>query len=294
LRIIHVSDIHVWRYTFNPLRLTSKRLIGMASLMLGRAKRFRQERISELVRRVCSLNADHILITGDLTTTSLHSEFQAARSALSEWMVDPARLTVIPGNHDRYTVRADRGRHFERYFGEFSPGGKFPWLRKVDSETAILGLDPTRAAVSATGRLPRIQLTEAKRILATSSPVRRLIVACHYPAAVPAEYLSHYAGKRLINADELVDWLRTLGPHLYCCGHIHAAWAFYPACIPRQLCLNPGPPLMLDRLGRRPPGFLEINFDGAGVAVNHHGWTGEAWRVAELRHALDFFPAPAS
>ena len=35
LRIVHVSDIHFWQYAFNPLRLLSKRLAGMASLLLA-------------------------------------------------------------------------------------------------------------------------------------------------------------------------------------------------------------------------------------------------------------------
>ena len=30
MRIIHLSDIHVWRYAFNPLRLFNKRAVGMA------------------------------------------------------------------------------------------------------------------------------------------------------------------------------------------------------------------------------------------------------------------------
>lgn len=261
----------------------------MASLFLGRARRFRLERCPALVERVLSLDADHILITGDLTTTSLPAEFESARSALSQWLVDPAKVTMIPGNHDRYTLRAHHGRLFERYFGEFSPGGKFPWLRMIDPETAILGLDPTRAAILATGWLPRAQLLRAKDILARAGPVRRLLIACHYPAAVPDEYQRHYAGKSLLNAHALTDWLRTIGPHIFCCGHVHAPWAFRPAGIPAQLCLNPGAPLMLDRSGHGPPGFLEINLNAADVTVNHHGWTGAAWRVAEIHHAVDFF-----
>ncbi len=36
LRLIHVSDVHFWRYAFNPLQLFSKRLLGMASLVARR------------------------------------------------------------------------------------------------------------------------------------------------------------------------------------------------------------------------------------------------------------------
>ncbi len=141
----------------------------------------------------------------------------------------------------------------------------------------------------ASGRLPRAQLHSAKEILASAGPISRVLVACHYPAVVPAEYRRQYAGKPLINAIELANWLRTIGPHLYCCGHIHAAWAFYPESIPHQLCLNAGAPLMRDRSGHRPPGFLEIQLDRADVAVNHHGWTGAEWRVTRSSKLSTFF-----
>ncbi len=83
MRIIQLSDIHIWRYSYNPLQIFTKRVVGTASLIAGRAKRFRLERLQEVVDRVRSLGADHILITGDLTTTALRAEFDEAREALS-------------------------------------------------------------------------------------------------------------------------------------------------------------------------------------------------------------------
>ena len=79
MRIVHLSDIHFWQYEFNPLRLMGKRLHGMASLLAGRAGRFRLAGVPRLVERVRGLEPDHILITGDLTTTALPDEFRAAR-----------------------------------------------------------------------------------------------------------------------------------------------------------------------------------------------------------------------
>src|SRR3954454_17617564 len=96
MRIIHVSDIHVWRYAFNPLQLFSKRLLGMGSLLVRRARKFRLERLGEVVERIASLEADHILITGDLTTTALPVEFRAARHALEPLLSDPGKITIIP------------------------------------------------------------------------------------------------------------------------------------------------------------------------------------------------------
>ena len=199
-------------------------------------------------------------------------------------------MTIIPGNHDRYTWWAHRSRRFERFFGEFAPGRRYPWLRQIDPETAIVGLDPTRAAVTARGKLPHRQLAEAREIVAAARErASRVIIACHYPVAVPDEYERELFGKRLINAAEVRRWLGDVGPHLYCCGHVHAAWAFRPADVPGQLCLNPGAPLMTGHAGRTPPGFLEVVLDGPDVVVHHHAWTGADWDVQLLHREEQFF-----
>jgi 3',5'-cyclic AMP phosphodiesterase CpdA len=291
LRIVHLSDIHIWRYVLNPYHLFSKRALGFVELLAGRARRFRLERVSAVVERVRGLEADHILITGDLTTTALPSEFRAARLALADLLTDPERVTILPGNHDRYSSGSVRSRLFEETFGAFAPACPYPWLRHLDDETGILGLDPTRSHMTAKGYLPPEQLERAKALLsdpATRPP--RLIVACHYPAAAPQPYRYELEAKRLVNADALCDWLATIGPHLYCCGHVHAAWAFTPPNVPNQLCQNAGAPLMRDPSGFRPPGFLEIVLNGQIVNVSHHAWVRGDWAVFPLVEDLLFFP----
>jgi 3',5'-cyclic AMP phosphodiesterase CpdA len=286
LRIVHLSDIHVWSYAFNPLRLLNKRAVGMAELVLRRARRFRLERLEAVIERVGSLAPDHVLITGDVTTTALTREFRAAREALADLLADPAQVTVIPGNHDRYTSHAMRDRLFEQWFGAFAPPGPYPWLRDLGREAVILGLDPTRSHLTATGYLAPEQLARARDLLAGAAPAlaaRRLIVACHYPLAAPPPYRRELAHKRLINAPAVAAWLAGVGPHLYCCGHVHAAWTFTPPGLPNQLCLNPGAPLLRDRTGHRPPGFFEIVLNGQDVRVAHHAWTGSAWSVRPCR-----------
>ena len=68
------------------------------------------------------------------------------------------------------------------------------------------------------------------------------------------------------NAPRSRDWLGGIGPHLYCCGHVHAAWASRPPDVPGQLCLNAGAPLLRDPTGLRPPGFLEIDLTTGDVS----------------------------
>ncbi len=292
MRIVHLSDIHVWRYAFNPIRLMNKRAVGMVGLVTGRARKFRLERLHEVVERVLSLAPDHVLITGDLTTTALSAEFLNARRALADLLVDPARATVIPGNHDRYTTGSVRYHLFETWFGDFAPPGGYPWLRPLDDRTAILGLDATRSHISARGYLPEDQLERARALKAGHDEwPRRLIVANHYPVVAPKVYAAELAPKRLKNAEVLGDWLATLGPHLYCCGHVHAAWAFIPERLPNQLCLNAGAPLLRDPTGLRPPGFLEIVLHDQDVTVTHHAWAGDEWTERPMVQVPNFFPA---
>lgn len=290
LRIVHLSDIHVWRLVFNPARLANKRLFGVASLLAKRARKFRLERLGEVVDRVLALRPDHILITGDLTTTSLPAEFQEAREALAPLLADPARATVIPGNHDRYTPDSVRDRLFEKFFGDFAGAGEYPWVRRLGDSTAILALDPTRSAWTARGLLPDNQLAAARKLWETEkTAIDRWIIACHYPLDAPLAFRAELRPKRLLNADSVAQWLVTIGPHLYCCGHVHRAWAFAPPAVPDQLCLNAGAPLLRDDAGTNPPGFLEIVLDESSAVASHHGWEAGVWKIRELASADDFF-----
>lgn len=290
MRVVHISDVHLWRYTINPVHLLNKRVIGVLDLLRGRAGKFRLERIDDVVAAIQAVEPDHLLITGDLTTTALPAEFDGALRELGALLVDPSRVSVVPGNHDRYTGNSMRSRTFEKFFGPYMPSLTFPWLRRIDPETGILGLDPTRSHISARGYLPPEQLARATTILAEASGwLRRLIVACHYPVEAPEEYRRELDFKRLKNASTLRAWLASLGPHLYCCGHVHASWAFRPAGLPNQLCLNPGAPLYRDSKGVRLPGFLEIVLEGVAVQVIYHAWDGQAWQARVVIDAGDFF-----
>lgn len=260
----------------------------MGSLLAGRASRFRLERLDEVVERVVALKADHILITGDLATTAHSSEFREARRALAPLLNEPNHATVIPGNHDRYTSYSVRTQSFEAVFGEFSPGGAYPWLRSLDDRTAILGLDATRSHLSAKGFLPTIQLEALKTLLAGWSG-DRLIIASHYPVAAPVKYATELAKKRMINSKAFVDVLKSIQSHIYCCGHVHAAWAFQPSELPNEICLNAGAPLLRDKTGHRPPGFLEIELVDRDVTVRHHAWLRDAWTVQTILLMPNFF-----
>ena len=217
-----------------------------------------------MVERVRSIPADHLLITGDLTTTALPAEFQDARDALGPTCsIDPSRVSVIPGNHDRYTDGSVRHRQFEKYRSAmFAPSETLPLAPpSLDPDTAILGLDATRAHISAKGLLaePASSTGPATcsppRVEPSSPPHRRQ----------PLPGLRPPASRR--RAEAQADEERPRGRRL--ARHARAPSLLLrprprrlgvrpSSKLPNQLCLNSGAPLLRDPTGLRPPGFLEI------------------------------------
>ncbi len=126
MKIVHLSDIHVWRYTWDPRRLLGRRALGIMELLMGRARRFQLDRLAAVVDRVASLRPDHILITGDLTTTALPTEFRDAARLLAPLLTDPARVSIVPGNHDRATGTIAAFPPVRGHFRRLHAGFDFP------------------------------------------------------------------------------------------------------------------------------------------------------------------------
>ncbi|MGC4117509.1 MAG: metallophosphoesterase [Myxococcales bacterium] len=196
MRIVHLSDVHVQiDYRRLPLRRYGWRrsVAQLEWVGLGRARRFENALtvLQQIVREILELAPDHVLLTGDLTALAVEEEFACARKALDPiWR--PELLTLIPGNHDRYTAHATKERRFERHFGDLlrsdlpayaGPRG-YPFVRLVGQELAVVGLDSTRLAPLpglSFGTIGRDQLRALSRIV--DDPAvreRRLAVMVHH------------------------------------------------------------------------------------------------------------------
>jgi 3',5'-cyclic AMP phosphodiesterase CpdA len=291
MRIVQISDLHFWHVTLNPRRLASKRFLGMANLVLNRARKYRMETMGAVVDRIRALGPDHVLVTGDLTTTSLEEEFAACRAQLDALSPTAATFTVIPGNHDRYTRDAARGRVFERYFGDCAPAAEYPWLKPLAEGTAVLGLDPTRPnPISAEGVVSREQLERAAALLDQARP-ERLIVACHYPVALPVGIVER-RGHGLRGVAMLQEFLNRYGPSLYCHGHVHTAWAFTPQSLPATLCVDSGAALRRRRAPGVTASLVEIVLAGTDVEVRRHRLRTGGWEAETLAAVPAFFDRP--
>ena len=236
MRILHASDVHLtddygklpWR------RLGWRRWLALLELGPGgRAKDYAAAgaTLGAIAADAERHGAAHLVLSGDLTAYALDSEFAAARKALGAVADDPARCTVIPGNHDTYTPGSVRSGRFERHFGHLLssdlPGvaceGCYPFVRLVGEEAAVVGLLSARVP-----RLPSMafgwvgarQLEALRGIVHdTRLAGRAILVTVHHAPLTPR---GRPDGRLhgLSDADALLSCLR--GPRFAVLhGHLH-------------------------------------------------------------------------
>ena len=258
LRIVHLSDIHFWQYAFNPLRLMSKRLVGMASLLAGRARRFRLERVPRAGRAGAQPRRrpypDHRRPDDDGPA----GRVPGGAAALGRLAGRPGRVTIIPGNHDRYTLVGPSQPAVRAITSVSSPRRPLSLAARLDPGHGDPGARPDPSGrLARAGNCPDDSSTEAREIArrAAGREQTALVIACHYPVAVPPRVSSASSrGKPLVNAAEV----RRVAPGRSARTSTAAATSTPPGpsgppAIPNQLCLNPGAPLLRDTTGRRPP-----------------------------------------
>ncbi|MFZ5445385.1 MAG: metallophosphoesterase family protein [Myxococcota bacterium] len=183
MKLAHFSDIHITHFPLSG-GFALKRLAAIASYtLMGRGAHFTDsdQRIARLLEDVDAQGVDHALCTGDLTGVSTAAEFEKVAALFGPRLQQPARFTVIPGNHDRY-VRGVEG-HFERHFGALSEQGRYPFVKHVSDEVTIVAIDVARptSVVDSSGLCGGAQREKLLAILTDASLRERFVVlALHY------------------------------------------------------------------------------------------------------------------
>jgi 3',5'-cyclic AMP phosphodiesterase CpdA len=198
--------------------LANKRLLGYLSWRRRRRFVHRRDVLDEVMADLATTDADGILVSGDLTHVGLPSECESARRWL-ESVAPPDRLTLVPGNHDRYVADdwAETVGRWRAYVGDAAEG----WPRVVRRDgVVIVALDcavPT-APFLATGRLGGEQIARLREVLAAAGAAGefRLIVLHHSP--LPR---GHGFRKRLVDARALMAVLDDAGAEMVVHGHGH-------------------------------------------------------------------------
>ncbi len=179
MRLVHLSDIH-HQLDWTRRTLSSTGLQGLPGRfelqVLGRLARFHavEARLGQLVDDLHALAPDHVVLTGDLTALGHEEELEPVRELLAPFL-EQRRLTVVPGNHDRYTD-GPGGRGLERLFAgalesdlpEHATSGGYPFARFLGDELVLVGLDSTRVrgwAQYILGKVGDEQLKALERLL---------------------------------------------------------------------------------------------------------------------------------
>ena len=115
-RLAHISDLHFSKITWNPSQFFSKRWLGNLNLLLARQHAFDAPSLTTLFPIFHERKVDAVLITGDLSSTSLKEEFLMAQAFIESLQRENFKVFTLPGNHDHYTRSAYKNRRFYDYF----------------------------------------------------------------------------------------------------------------------------------------------------------------------------------
>lgn len=221
MRIAHISDLHVTCFPSNPLKLFSKRFFAVVNHFLFRRKTYSLDKIDSFFKILEELQTDLLVVTGDLTTSSLEKEFSIAQKLLQSAKIP---YIVIPGNHDKYTQKAVRSHRFFSYFSNPKPTFGCLKTKKVQAHQIqenlyIVTLDTAVASglFSSRGLFSESLEKSLFEILEKIPKTAKIIILNHYPL------FPHEKEFRTLQRSESLRNLLSSYPNavLYLHGHTH-------------------------------------------------------------------------
>lgn len=283
LRFVHCSDIHLLDLEgVGVHRFLNKRLTGGVNLALGRRKSHAPHLFDAIIERARALDADRLVVTGDVTNLALEAEFELVRRKFGEAGLP---VTVIPGNHDAYTRGSVKVRRFENYLSAFMEGDRqsghdYPFVQRFDG-AALIGLSTAIATLPlyATGRLGEGQLARLDGLLEElgREGVAR-IVLIHHPVMDGVAKARH----DLLDLNAFNRVIARRGAELILHGHEHvhiegalagpeASAVVHGIASGTSLSQKPG----------RHGAFSLYNVAPEGIARTHYTWDGDEFIASD-------------
>src|ERR1700688_3674149 len=134
MKLAHLSDLHFSSWDWNPMQFFSKRWLGNLNFLFGRRRIFSHDRLALLPALYKEQDITHVLITGDLSTTSAPAEFQKAREFIRSLECVGLKVFCIDGNHEQHTRKAYREQLFYDYLATQWPANS-PYTQKEHGMT---------------------------------------------------------------------------------------------------------------------------------------------------------------
>jgi len=170
------------------------RIVQISDTHFG--EEFKPEKFREAVKQINSIEPELVILSGDIVTWGIHTEFREAYEAMGDIQ---AEVFAIPGNHD---ARNDGLKYFRLYFGELKKSIRL-------DELVIAGINSTLPD-SDDGYVGEEQRRWAERVFRKSCT--NMLVLHHHVIPVP------HTGRNqnvLIDAGEVVESLM-----LHCHGGV--------------------------------------------------------------------------
>ncbi len=191
-RFAHISDLHL------------------------NGSRSRQSNVHRELQRAAAANIDHLLITGDLTSSGRLGQFMELSELLGDWR--PEAVTIVPGNHDGGRRRWDQALSGPLYrFAPTSAPGAVADLG--DAIVVALSTQAHSRALlfRAAGWVSDAELAVVDYVTRQPSQGRAVVLAMHHgPQLHPFQPFDGLRNRSLIKA------FLARGPHIsVCCGHDH-------------------------------------------------------------------------
>jgi len=229
--LAHVTDPH-FRGSLagvGPADFIGKRALGTLNLIVNRRRKHKMELLEALRLDMRAQAPDHLALTGDLSNVSLPGEWRAALAWIDTCGLEPAAISVIPGNHDAYVEKVVTARDFEKTFapymtndlGPATAGDRpdYPYVQIRDG-IAFVGVSSSVATgdFGAWGRIGEAQLARLEAALAAPELAGKTrVVMVHHP---PIRQ-KHGEDRNLKDRDALAAVLARVGADLVLHGHDH-------------------------------------------------------------------------
>jgi 3',5'-cyclic AMP phosphodiesterase CpdA len=212
----------------SPTDFLGKRAIGALNLVVNRTRKHKMELLEAMRLDLRALAPDHLALTGDLSNVSLPGEFRAALAWLDTCGLEPAAISVIPGNHDAYVEAVVASREFEKLFAPYmtddlrapdGPRTDYPFVQ-IRNGIAFVGVSssvPT-GDLGAWGRIGDVQLARLEAALAAPElGGKTRVVLVHHPPVLH----KHGEQRNLRDRAALAAVLGRVGADLVLHGHDH-------------------------------------------------------------------------
>jgi 3',5'-cyclic AMP phosphodiesterase CpdA len=236
MKIAHISDLHLLALEGAiPWRLFNKRFSGYVNLRFRRKAVHKPHVLDATLKHLAERSdIDHIVVTGDVSNLALEGEFEGVRERLRSVLKRPATdVTLVPGNHDAYTMGAYRSQRFESFFADYMTNDldnatgvtdvdRYPFVR-LRGPLAIVGLSTARPRppIVASGEVGPTQRHALRALLQHDEVRSRTVVLLQHHPWHPQPTKRKQLFQGLLDANEERSALDATGAGLLLHGHLH-------------------------------------------------------------------------